>query len=35
VINLAAKAFLYSKEFDAFEKDIHTVKEHLEILREL
>ena len=35
VINLAAKAFLYGKEFDAFEKDIDTVKEHSEILKEL
>ena len=35
VINLAAKAFLYGKEFDAFEKNIDTVKEHSEILKEL
>jgi hypothetical protein len=35
VINLSAKAFLYGKEYDAFEKDIENVKEHSELLKEL
>ena len=35
VINLAAKDFLYGKEFDTSEKDINTVKEHSELLKEL
>jgi hypothetical protein len=35
VINLSAKAFLYGKEFDAFERDIENVREHSELLKEL
>ena len=35
VINLAAKAFLYGTEFDAFEKDIESTKEYSDLLREL
>jgi len=35
VINLAAKAFLFGQEYDAFEKDIESVKEHSELLKEL
>ena len=35
VINLAAKAFLFGEEFDAFEKDIESVKEHSDLSREL
>jgi hypothetical protein len=35
VLNLSAKAFLFGKEFDAFEKDIENVREHSELLKEL
>ena len=35
VINLTAKAFLYSNEFDTFKKGIKHVKEHSELLKEL
>jgi hypothetical protein len=35
VINLAAKAFLYGTEFDAFEKDAEYTKEHTELSKEL
>jgi len=35
VINLAAKAFLYSREFDAFEKDIEAVVKKSDLLKEL
>jgi len=35
VINLAAKAFLYGKEADAFEKDIESFKEKSDLLKEL
>jgi hypothetical protein len=35
VINLAAKAFLYGQEYNAFEKDIESVKEQSELLKEL
>ena len=35
IINLAAKAFLYSKEADAFEKDIESFKEKSDLLKEL
>jgi hypothetical protein len=35
VINLAAKAFLYGKDFDVFEKDINNVRENSELLKEL
>jgi len=35
VINLAAKAFLYGKDFDAFEKDVENVRENSELLKEL
>jgi hypothetical protein len=35
VINLAAKAFLYSKEADAFKKDIESFREKSDLLKEL
>jgi len=35
VINLAAKAFLFGTEYDAFEKDIKSIKEKSELLQEL
>ena len=35
VINLAAKAFLYGKDFDAFEKDVENVRANSELLKEL
>jgi hypothetical protein len=35
VINLAAKAFLYGKEADAFEKDIESFREKSDLLKEL
>ena len=35
VINLAAKAFIYGKDFDAFEKDVENVRENSELLKEL
>jgi hypothetical protein len=35
VINLAAKAFLFGTEYDAFEKDIKSTKEKSELLQEL
>jgi hypothetical protein len=35
VINLAAKAFLYSREFNAFEKDIEAVVKKSDLLKEL
>jgi hypothetical protein len=35
VINLAAKAFLFGQDYDVFEKDINSVKEHSELLKEL
>lgn len=35
VINLAAKAFLYGTEYEAFQRDIDTVKENSELLKEL
>jgi hypothetical protein len=34
VINLSAKAFLYGKDFDAFETNIENIKEHSEFLKE-
>lgn len=35
IINLAAKAFLFGQEYDAFKKDIKSIKEHSELLKEL
>jgi hypothetical protein len=35
VINLAAKAFLFGAEFEQFEKDAESCKEHSELLKEL
>lgn len=35
VINLAAKAFLYGTEFDAFEKDIESMREQSDLVKEL
>jgi hypothetical protein len=35
VTDLAAKAFLHGKEFEAFERDIDIVKEHSKISKEL
>ena len=35
VINLAAKAFLFGTEFDAFERDVESTKEKSELLQEL
>jgi hypothetical protein len=35
VINLAAKAFLYGEDYDAFEQDINNMRERSEILKEL
>ena len=35
MINLVVKAFLYRTEFDAFKKDIKSVKEHSNLLKEL
>ena len=35
IINLVAKAFLYSKEADVFEKDIESFKEKSDLLKEL
>jgi len=35
VIQLAAKAFLYGTEFNAFEKDIKSAREHSDLLKEL
>jgi hypothetical protein len=35
VINLAAKAFLFGTEYDAFEKDIESAKEKSDLLQEL
>ena len=35
VINLIYKAFLYSKELSAFEKDIESFREQSDLLKEL
>jgi hypothetical protein len=35
IINLAAKAFLYSKEVDTFKKNIELFKEKSDLLKEL
>jgi hypothetical protein len=35
VIHLSAKAFLYGKDFDAFETNIGNISEYSELLREL
>jgi hypothetical protein len=35
VINLAAKAFLFGQDYNVFKKDINSIKEHSELLKEL
>lgn len=35
VINLAAKAFLYGQDYDAFQRDIEAVQDNSELLKEL